>query len=97
MNDSTNNILSLIDDDGVEQEFELLAAVEHEEVEYLALSPLFDDPQEYIDSDGEIIILRVDEDADGESTLSSIDDDGEFELIWGKFQTLLEEEYDIEQ
>ena len=50
-----------------------------------------------IDSDGELVILKVEEDENGEEFLSSIEDDDEYNFIADTFMKRLEEDYDIEQ
>lgn len=70
-----NDILTLEDDDGVEHTFEVLDSIENAGTRYLALSPVYDDPQQTLADSGELVILRVVE-ADGEEFLETIDDDG---------------------
>ena len=93
----TPDILTLVDEDGVEREFEIIDAIETDDDRYVALVPYFDNPQELIDSDGELVILKVETDEDGEEILSSIDDDDEYNFIADTFIKRLEEDYDIEQ
>lgn len=58
-NEFGNDILTLEDDDGVEHTFEVLDAIDNGENRYMALSPVFDDPQESLDDSGELVILKV--------------------------------------
>ena len=44
-NEFGNDILTLEDDDGVEHTFEVLDAIDNGENRYMALSPVYDDPQ----------------------------------------------------
>ena len=53
-NEFGNDILTLEDDDGVEHTFEVLDAIDNGENRYMALSPVFDDPQESLDDSGEL-------------------------------------------
>lgn len=66
-----NDILTLEDDDGVEHTFEVLDSIENAGTRYLALSPVYDDPQQTLADSGELVILRVVE-ADGEEFLETI-------------------------
>jgi uncharacterized protein YrzB (UPF0473 family) len=89
-------LITLLDEDGNEHEFQHLASLEHEGTTYVALVPSFDEPEEAIDSDGELIILKVvfDEES-GEDILEAIEDDIEFNTVSEKFEEMLEDEYDI--
>ena len=89
-----NDILTLEDDDGVEHTFEVLDSIENAGTRYLALSPIYDDPQQTLADSGELVILRVVE-ADGEEFLETIDDEGEMDEIADIFMERLEEDYDV--
>ena len=89
-----NDILPLEDDDGVEHTFEVLDSIENAGTRYLALSPIYDDPQQTLADSGELVILRVVE-ADGEEFLETIDDEDEMDEIADIFMERLEEDYDV--
>ena len=89
-----NDILTLEDDDGVEHTFEVLDSIENAGTRYLALSPVYDDPQQTLADSGELVILRVVE-ADGEEFLEAIDDEDEMDEIADIFMERLEEDYDV--
>ena len=89
-----NDILTLEDDDGVEHTFEVLDSIENAGTRYLALSPIYDDPQQTLADSGELVILRVVE-ADGEEFLEAIDDEDEMDEIADIFMERLEEDYDV--
>ena len=55
------DLISLIDDDGVEYNFEVIDAIESDEGRYLAMLPLFDDPKKMLDDSGELVIVKVGE------------------------------------
>ena len=59
------DIVSLVDDEGKEYNFEVLDAIETDEARYLALLPVYDDPKAMLDDSGELVIVKVGED-DGE-------------------------------
>lgn len=88
-------LITLLDDDGTEREFEHLASLEHNGSTYVALIPAFQEPEEFVESDGTLVILKVVEDENGEEILSSVDDDDEFEEVAHQFENLLENDYDI--
>ena len=49
MNDDFGaDLLTLVDEDGQEHEFEILDEIENEEGHFFALLPTFDDPQEEV-------------------------------------------------
>ena len=68
------DLIVLLDDEGEEHSFEILDTLEHEDKTYYALLPLYDDPSDQVDSDGEYYIFEV-VDEDGEEVLSEVEDD----------------------
>lgn len=93
--DYGNDYLTLSDDEGVEYNFEVLDRIETDEARYVALTPVYDDPKEQLDYDGELVIMRVVEDGD-EDCLEPVTDDDEFDTVSEAFQSRLEELYEIE-
>jgi hypothetical protein len=61
----------------------------------VALVPAFLEPEELVESDGELVILKIIVDDSGEEILSSIDDDDEFDAVSSKFEKMLENDYEI--
>ena len=92
--DYGNDILTLVDDDGTEREFELIDRVVTENNEYFALIPT-ETADNLSDDDGQLVILKVVEDT-GEEFLEPIEDDEEFDEISEIFMDRLEEYYDFE-
>jgi len=90
------DIVSVVDEDGKEHVFEELDRIETDKGRYVALVPLYDDPQEQLDDSGELIILKVEEE-DGETYLSPIEDEEEFNEIGEMFEERLSSMYDIEE
>ncbi len=68
------DLIVLLDDDGEEHSFEILDTIEHEDKTYYALLPLFDDPEDQVESDGQYYIFEV-VDEDGEEQLAEVEDD----------------------
>mgnify|MGYP003310430004 CR=1 FL=1 len=91
------DLISVVDEDGVEHTFEELDRIETDEGRYVALLPVYDEAEEIIDSDGELIILKVVEDADGETYLEPIEDDNEFNEIGSIFEDRLADLYEFEE
>ena len=57
-----NNIVSVVDEEGVEHTFEELDRIETDDGRYIALLPIYNEAEEILDGDGELIILSVVED-----------------------------------
>ena len=92
------DIVSVVDEDGVEHAFEELDRIETDEGKFVALLPIYDEAEEIIDSDGELIILQVTEE-DGEFYLEPIEDDKLFDKIGKLFEERLADifEFDDEE
>jgi len=78
-----SEIYTLTDEDGNDEEFELLAELEDNGITYLAMAPVNEASDE-----GEYVVLKVEVDENGEETVVSIDDDDEFERIADMFDDL---------
>ncbi|MBR3754719.1 MAG: DUF1292 domain-containing protein [Clostridia bacterium] len=89
------DIVSVVDEDGKEHVFEELDRIETEKGKYVALLPIYDDPQEQLDDSGEVIILKVSEE-DGETYLSAIEDDDEFNEVGNLFEERLEDLFELD-
>lgn len=96
MQDDYNpDIVSVVDEDGKEHIFEELDRIETDTGRYVALTPLYDDAEQMLEDDGELIILKVTEE-DGETYLSPIEDEEEFNAVGQEFEERLSELFDIE-
>ncbi len=83
-------VLVLVDEEGEEHEFELLAELEIEEDIYRVLVPLFSFEEEEVDDDEvEVVILKVVFDEEGNEFLSDIEDDEEWERVADAWQELV--------
>lgn len=89
-------LITLMDEDGNEKEFEHIATMDHNGSSYVALIPAFQEPEELVEGNGQLVILKMVTDENGEDILSSIDDDEEFDTVASEFEKLLENEYEIE-
>ena len=88
------DIVSVVDDDGVEHIFEELDRIETDDGNrYVALIPVYDDETEILDDDGDVLILKVIEE-DGESYLVQIEDEKEFNEIGNIIEDRLIEKYE---
>ncbi|MEQ8237065.1 MAG: DUF1292 domain-containing protein [Syntrophomonadaceae bacterium] len=84
-------ILVLVDEDGEEHEFELLAELEIEDQTYRVLIPL-DEAAMVSEEEVEVIILKVVYDDEGNEFLADIEDDEEWERVADAWQELADSE-----
>lgn len=91
-----NSLISVLDDEGNEHQFELLDAVETDDGRYVALLPIYTEAEAAIEGDGELVILEVVDD-NGEDLLVPIEDDETFEEIAAAFEERLSEYYEINE
>jgi len=90
------DLYTLVDEDGVEQQFEMLDNMEVDGEQYYALVPYYDDPTKELEADSELVVLKSEYDENNEETLVSIDDDAEYEKIGNMFLERLNQMYDDE-
>ncbi len=86
-----SNIVELTDEDGQTVEFEYLTTIEHEGESYVVLLA----PQEKEDDEeGEVVILKIQQDKNGEDTYVSCDNEEIEQEIFEMFIDELDEEED---
>lgn len=90
------DIVSVVDEDGVEHTFEELDRIETDDARYVALLPVYDEAEDILDDDGELIILKVNEE-DGETYLEPIEGEDEFNEIGSIFEERLSDLFDIHE
>lgn len=97
MNEEYNpDIIGLTDDEGNEYSFEVLDRIETDEGKYVALLPVYDNPEELLNDSGELVILKVVEE-DGEESFEDIADDDEYDMIADAFISRLQDAFEIEE
>lgn len=91
------DIILLMDEEGNQSEYKIVACAELDGVEYMALEPIIEDPEKELMDAAELVFLKVSEetDEDGEAFLDTIQDDEEFERVAEVFRDKLSEEYDF--
>lgn len=94
-NDYNPDIVTVEDENGKEHTFEIADAIETDDARYVALIPVYDNPEEILTGDGELIILEVLTEGENE-ILAPIEDDELFDEIASIFEERLEELYEIE-
>lgn len=89
-------LISLLDEEGHEHEFEHLATVEYAGASYVALMPVYENPEDMLQGDAELVILKIVEDEDsGEELLAAVEEDDEFRAVSEEFERVLGEDFDI--
>ena len=94
-NEFAADLITLIDDDGNEHEFEILDVIENDDGCFYALLPTFDDPEESVESDGSYYIFEAIEE-DGEQQLAEVEDEELLNRLAAVFEEHFEEMYDEE-
>ena len=92
-----NNIVSVVDEEGVEHTFEELDRIETDDGRYIALLPIYNEAEEILDGDGELIILSVVEDENGETYLEPIEDEALFNEIGDIFEERLADYFEFDE
>lgn len=93
---SMPDVVSVIDEEGNEHFFDELDRIETDDGKFVALIPVYEDAQDIIDDDGELIILEVQEE-NGETFLCPIENEKVFCEVGKIFEERLSEFYDFEE
>ena len=91
--DYNPDIVSVVDEEGKEHIFEELDRIETDRGCYVALLPVYDDSEEVLEGEDEVLPLKVIEE-DGETYLTMIEDDDEFEEVYQAFEERLNQAMD---
>lgn len=91
----TPDIVSIVDEEGKEHIFEEIDRIETDSGRYVALLPLPESPDQIVEDDDELIILKVEE-QNGETFLCPIEDDAEFEEVGSAFEERLSEMFEFD-
>lgn len=91
-NEYTADLITLVDDEGVQHEFEVLDAIETDDGRYCALLPYLGDDVEGAAEDTEYYILQVVE-VDGEEELTEVEDEAMLDTLAEIFESRFEEMY----
>ena len=94
MNDDFGaDLLTLIDDEGQEHEFEILDVIENDDGVFYALLPTFEDPQAQLESEGTYYIFQAIEE-DGEQQLAEVEDEELLNSLASIFEEHFENMYE---
>ena len=91
----TPEYVNVTGEDGVTYSFEKLDAVENEDGRFLALLPVYDNDEEVLSGDGELIIVQVVEEDDG-FLLAPVEDDELYDELATVFEERLSDFYEIQ-
>ena len=91
MEDEEVTILTLHDDEGNEEQFELLDLVDYQDKQYIVLFPVEDD-------DMEIVILQVEEieGNDEEEAYVAVEEEAILDSVYGIFKERFKDEFEFE-
>ena len=92
-NEYKPDLITLIDEDNVEHNFEILDTIENEKGVFYALYPIFDSAKESVEDSGEYYIMEVIEE-DGEEQLAEVEDDALLDELSAIFEQHFEEMFD---
>ncbi|WP_085834284.1 DUF1292 domain-containing protein [Clostridium merdae] len=90
------DVLTLVDDEGNEHEFEVLDVIDNEDGCFYALLPTFDSPQDSVESEGTYYIFEAIE-QDGEQQLAEVEDEELLDKLAELFESHFDELYDEEE
>ncbi len=85
------DIVTLVDDEGVEREFEVLDFIENSQGRFYALMPNFELPEESLSSEETYFIFEI-VDENGEEQLVEVDDDKLLDSLSEEFERRLGKE-----
>jgi len=84
-------IIELTDEDGVTTQFEYLSTIDYQDDKYVVLMVL--DNEEQDDEEGEVLILKIEQDPDTQEDIYvSVDDDAVSQAVFEQFLAMMDEE-----
>ena len=84
------DLITLIDEDNVEHNFEILDTIENEKGVFYALYPIYDNAKDSVDDSGEYYIMEVIEE-DGEEQLAEVQDEALLDELSAIFEELFDD------
>lgn len=91
------DLVSLVDDEGNEYEFEVLDEIDYNDSHYYALAPQFDLPDQDIESGSTYMIFEAVEDEDGQPQLAEIEDEELLDELAEIFEDHFDAAYESEE
>ena len=93
--DFGNDVLTLVDEDGQEHEFEIVDTLDLDDESYMALVPVVQG-EDLLEDSGELVVLKV-VTSEGEEFLEPIEDEQEFDKVAAIFMERMGDLYDFEE
>ena len=90
------DIYTLEDEEGNEVVFEMIDSIELDGQKYYAMMPYYENPEDMLNDDGQLIVLR-NEVVDGEEMMATIDDDEEYDRIGEIFMKRITEMFEDDE
>lgn len=87
------DVYTLVDEDGVETDFEFLGTIELDGNTYVAFSPIEQNPES---DEEEYVVFKVSTDEDGNEVYDNIEDDDEFDKVSDAFEDAFWSELDLD-
>lgn len=91
-NDYEADLITLLDDDGMEHEFEIIDEIENDDGHFIALLPTFTESGDLSSEPDTYYIFEV-VDEDGEELLTEVEDDALLDKLSEIFETRFEESF----
>ena len=88
----TENIITLLDEENNEMEFEIIDVLELESKRYVFLLPMDEAAKEQ--EEEEAVIFRLDTDEEGEDVFAYIEDDKEWDMVVNAYNEMLFDDMD---
>lgn len=88
------DLLTLVDEEGKEHEFEILDVLDYEDHCYYALLPTFSDPQDALEAETYYIFEAIEE--NGEEQLAEVEDDELLDTLAEIFESRFDEMFETE-
>lgn len=95
-NEYKPDLITLLDEENVEHNFEILDTIENDKGVFYALYPIFDSETELLNDSGEYYIMEV-IDEDGEEKLAEVEDEALLDELSAVFEAHFEELFDDEE
>ena len=92
----TPDIYTLEDEEGNEVVFEMIDSIELDGQKYYAMMPYYENPEDMLNDDGQLIVLR-NEVVDGEEMMATIDDDEDYDRIGEIFMKRITEMFEDDE
>ena len=90
------DLVTLSDDEGNEFTFEVLDEIEENDNRYVAMLPVYDNPEDMLDDTDPLVIMKLVSEPDGDF-FDEILDEEEFAQVADIFAARLSEVFDIEE